>query len=527
MSALGSLRQLIDLHHDRLRASVPADRDAAVLAILRARARVTIAPSPNLITGQDLHDLGGNKALRLCLEAGGEGGLVPAESVESLERWAETLLTECARLAEAEMVLGHCETGFMQMAGGESGSFDCWITTKLMPASWREREDIDWWAKWLAGRVERDMRAASSTDDHGMGKRYGELSSARLAAMEYQLGLPPEATLGGCTVATYRNVLRCLIARALRGRDKDEQVLVRGRRDLVDEITAEISLDSGTVSRAVEALTVDGGNAAWHAAVPAVAPAPVVRLGPDRLALSVHGLSTEPLFFLARELRRRDAQEYHNVAHFREDAFRDDLYELFRDKRFVTSPARIKLRRADGDIHTDIDAAVFDRKTGTLGVFELKAQDPFARSTDELMRQRDNMLYANRQVSGVMTWLNRHGGDEILRRFDARTARTFRVQKVYPFVLGRYLAHFGSGPEPDRRAAWGTWPQVLRLLDGQPAGGSKSNLIFTLYSSLRKDEPLVRVMSDPEPPAIEIGDAVVRVYPSYAAYRERGAGSPG
>jgi len=37
---------------------------------------------------------------------------------------------------------------------------------------------------------------------------------------------------------------------------------------------------------------------------------------------------------------------------------------------------------------TDVDALVFDRKTGTLGVFELKAQDPFARSVEERQRQR-------------------------------------------------------------------------------------------------------------------------------------------
>ena len=30
------------------------------------------------------------------------------------------------------------------------------------------------------------------------------------------------------------------------------------------------------------------------------------------------------------------------------------------------------------------------------------------------------------------------------------------------------IADYLDGPEPDRRAAWGTWPQVLRLLDGQP-----------------------------------------------------------
>jgi len=166
---------------------------------------------------------------------------------------------------------------------------------------------------------------------------------------------------------------------------------------------------------------------------------------------------------------------------------------------------------------------VFDRKTGTLGFFELKSQDPFARSTAESARQRDNVLYANRQVSGVLAWLNRHGADALLGRVEARTARTFRVHKVYPFVLGRYLVHFSDGPEPDRRAAWGTWPQVLRLLDGQPLRPTDANPIAGLFTRLTKDGPLVRPPADGTPREIAIGGARLTVHPSYAAFQASAA----
>ncbi|MBA3275793.1 MAG: hypothetical protein H0T72_08365, partial [Chloroflexia bacterium] len=185
---------------------------------------------------------------------------------------------------------------------------------------------------------------------------------------------------------------------------------------------------------------------------------------------------------------------------------------------FVTSGGRIELRRESGNIRTDIDAVVFDRKSGTLGVFELKSQDPFARSTDELTRQRDNMLYANRQVSGVLDWLNRHGADTLLSRVDRRTARTFRVQKVYPFVLGRYLAHFSDGPEPDRRAAWGSWPRLLRLLDGQTFGPSTANPLASLFTRL-KDTPILQQPVNGASHEIDLGAARLIVHLSYAAYQ--------
>ena len=512
MSGQERLRQLIEQRHHELRMTVPSDREAAVLSVLRARGRF-LAPTgidrqPDLVSGTRLADLGGNKALRLCLEPSGEPRA--ETNPEDVGRWAEAFLRGCAAVAEAELVLGLCETGYLTLVEDANGSFDCWATTSLMPATWREREDIEWWATWLARQHAVDV--AEPVGDPATS------TAALFETMAYQLTLPADASIGGCSMATCREVLRCLIDRALRVHTSGDRVAVVDEVSITEEIARTASLDPTDVRVALAALTVDEERVAWHAAVPAVAAAPLVRLPSGRLALSVYGLTSQPLFFLARELRRRYGDEYHNAAYLREQVFRDDLYTLFQDRRFVTSPGRIKLRRAEGGIRTDIDAAVFDRKTGTLGVFELKSQDPFARSSEELIRQWDNLLAANRQVSGVMTWINRHGGDEILRRFDARTAKTFRVQKVYPFVLGRYLAHFGDGAAPDRRAAWGTWPQMLRLLEEQPARGS-SNPIASLHAMLMRDTPLARASVDLDRQVVDIGLARITVFASHATYR--------
>ncbi len=93
------------------------------------------------------------------------------------------------------------------------------------------------------------------------------------------------------------------------------------------------------------------------------------------------------------------------------------------------------------------------------------------------------------------------------------------VQKVYPFVLGRYLAHFSDGPDPDRRAAWGTWPQLLRLIDGQPFRASDANPIASLFTRLTNDVPLIRPPASDPPHEIVIGAARLRVHPSYAAFQ--------
>lgn len=529
MTARERLRQAIDQQQTSLRATAPTDQTAAISALVRSRDRLPFLPTSELpfglVGGRSLADLGGNRALQLCLEAADDD--VTASSTRSgagWDGWAERFLDECGRLTEAELVLAHCETGFMRLVEDGAGQFDAWIATKRAPASWRERTDFDWWSSWLGQRHEPELLARQSarpdTEDDTPEREasYLQLAAVHLKLMAYGLDYPPETVLGGGTVQTCRDVLALLIARALRAQDRGEAAIPRSEPALVAGIAAALVVDPAAIGQIVADFTLSRDNAAYHAAVPGIAP-PLIRVGPDHIVWSLRGLTAEPLLFLTREIRRRAAAEYHNIAHLRESVFRGDLYALFPDKRFVTSPGRIVLRRDDGKPRTDIDAVVFDRKTGALGVFELKSRDPFARSTAELTRQRDNLLHANHQLSGVLDWLNRRGANELLDRVDARTAKTFRVHKVYPFVLGRYLAHFNDGPTPDRRAAWGTWPQLLRLLEGQPFRGAEANPLASLFTRLTQDDPLSRPPADDSPREIAIGAARLVVHSSYAAYQ--------
>ena len=56
---------------------------------------------------------------------------------------------------------------------------------------------------------------------------------------------------------------------------------------------------------------------------------------------------------------------------------------------------------------------------------------------------------------------------------------------VLPFVLARTLAHFNDGPAPDKRAAWGTWPDVLRLHDAGILAPTTANPLQALFTRLQ------------------------------------------
>src|SRR5215212_259442 len=204
----------------------------------------------------------------------------------------------------------------MRMVDDGRGTFDAWIATKRAPTSWRERADIDWWASWLAKRHEPQLRAVRSerpgmdSSDPADNAFYHRLAALHLQMMAYQLGYLPDAAIGGCTctVQTYRDVLGQLIAWALQARDRGEEATPRSEHSLVAALASAVAVDPAVIRRVIAAFTLDRERATYHDAVPGVAGAPLVRLDPSRLVWSVHGLTTEPLLFLTRELKRRSAQ---------------------------------------------------------------------------------------------------------------------------------------------------------------------------------------------------------------------------
>ena len=86
------------------------------------------------------------------------------------------------------------------------------------------------------------------------------------------------------------------------------------------------------------------------------------------------------------------------------------------------------------------------------------------------------------------------------------------------------LAQVTGGAEPDRRAAWGTWPQVLRLLDARPFAPDDRNPLDTLFSRLTGDSSPDIPPAPAAPYAIHLGTGHIQVFPTFAAYRAAGDG---
>jgi hypothetical protein len=567
LSKQEQLCQLIDEQQERIRQTFPAHRGSAVVALTSARDwrylmlqnTLHAATQGAAVHNSYLYPSGWHKALQFCFGNAAEspdGSQIVTDS--TLDAWADQVLLECDRLTEGEQVLAHCETGFMRMQQGGQKDFSVWVASKKMPTEWREHEDIEWWTKALATTYEREMqelavekvsiqqqldafasqwqadvtvyRTTQEIDDY-----YIRLGILRVKSMACHFLYPAQTLIGGCTVELYGNVLAVLIGWALKHLDLCRAFVVQhpsctlrallatphAAAALIEALSETLGVESAAIRRVVDAYSLCHENISYHCSVAGTPAPPLLRLDEQHLVWSLTGLLSEPFLFLTRELKRRHSYEYHTASQLREEVFRQDLYQLFSDKRFVRSADSVELRGVQGDLTTDVDALIFDRKTGVLALFELKSQDLFAYSPKERIRQRDYFYNAGKQVLACVQWLNRNGANALLKRLDPKLVKRLKVQKTYIFVLGRYLAHFFDGPEFDRRAAWGTWPQVLRLVNEVSFSAEDANPIQSLYNKLMKDTPLTPSSPVLDVQEITIGDSKVYVYADFKTYKNR------
>jgi hypothetical protein len=482
MDDLTTLRDAIDHRQRELAATVTPGALGLLVAATDGRPGPAVEDRGDPVTGLRTRDPGGPLALRLAAGAA-PGGEAPPRSLPEAERFRDA----CADVALARVVADDLARGERRLSVGPDGSLTARLATRRGPRAWRELADFAWW------------------DAHE--RRAGDWPPRS------QLPYPADAPLGPLTARQWGAAIAWL--------DQERERLAPGQgpvpariaaADLVAGLAGHLGAGTDAARAAIDLLADDPGGLGKDEGPPGLVPPPLVRLGGDAVLLSRQGLAAAPFLAVARAVRRADPRAWNDRARLREDAFRADLGALFTDRRFAVAPSPIRLRRDGGDLRTDVDAAIFDRKTGTLAIVELKSQDPFAPPGDR-EHEREARLLAGRQVGAALDWVNRHGADEILRRMDARAAKTFRVQRVLAFVLGHYRLP-GDGEVPAGRAAWGTWPRFLRLAGETPM--ATGNPLLSLHTRLAQGTTAAAIPPGTVARTLDLGQLRLTVEPPAA-----------
>ena len=354
---------------------------------------------------------------------------------------------------------------------------------------------------------------------HGLGHVW-----ARAHYEPVQDAFPPRAAFGGLPFELYQEAVVHVISWALKhvafsglllsrqtGLDiRNVLTITKDEAGLQRDLSTALGVTEVEGRQVLNALRLMPENLQAHTSEPAMDIAPFLNVNSTGVVHSIGGTLSSPFGFMLAELNRRYPQDWDHAVNEREEVFRNELYDLFPTQRFgkAGTPRKLKNERA---IATDIDAAIFDPSTGTLGLFQLKWQDPFGTSMRKRNSKMKNFLNeTNRWVSTVSSFVN-HNPKALTNLLGEGATHNIDAKRILLFVIGRHFSHFSGGVYRDPRAAWGTWPQILRLLRESQVGPDP---IAWLHKMLQEQSASMRTSITVQEYEMQIGGYQIKYGPA-------------
>lgn len=562
------LKNLVEEEEQKLLASFKADKRIALFELIRAidfhfiyslsLRDETKFNEWNESEENHFIEYGINTALSLFIgEHCYQPGVLLGPSTIEIQNWMSSVIQRCGRLGMCKMILdlnyfNHGELEILpdhvirytlvpkkytalEVMEAEEFSIFRKLVDELDKKEWSEllakrTKMIDRMTKYVEPWREHYIRYDTSPE---IDEYYEELGL--LWARAHCLGadsLPGEAVFGGKPFNLYRATLMILVGwawkhfdfcQALKKKHPELEwrniVTIFQHFNVLCEYMA-MALDS-TIEEATQALSsvvLCPENTHVHLSAPRGYLPPLVKLSEESIVKSIAGIiSQNAYFFMLAELQRKYPSDYDRAVNLREDVFRRELCWCFPSNHIYKAARSVHLKIGNKKI-TDIDAAFFDERNGNLGIFQLKWQDIFGDSMRKRETKMLNMLQgANAWIDTVVNWLEGKEPDTILHELGLDQITKTRISRIYFFVLGRNYSHFSGDTAPDPRAAWGMWPQVLRIIKEATDSGSYevSDPIGWLDTKLREESPIRKLKPDLVAWDFHIGDYHIVLEPAH------------
>ena len=259
-----------------------------------------------------------------------------------------------------------------------------------------------------------------------------------------QDAFPPDATFGDLPFGLYRDAVVAVIGFALKHiaftsilQTRHPHLDIRNlltvtaaEPRLHGYLSAALGITEIEARQVLEALKLTPENIQAHASEPAVNIAPFLSINSDTVAVSIAGALSSPFDIMLAELFRRHRRDWDRAVDRREEDFRKELYDLFSDEKFAKAENPLKLR-IEGNVATDIDAALLDKTTGTLGLFQLKWQDPFGTSMRKRNTKMKNFLAETDQWVSTVSSILRETPEVLNRQIGDRTVRVQDIKRIH------------------------------------------------------------------------------------------------
>lgn len=471
----------------------------------------------------DICWLGANRALSLFLPGGmiGPGATwSPTSSDRSL--WASSLLYRSGLISHLKRLVDFLRYGLATLELSKSGAIRFVITAADFEAI--DRNAIDWFAqhikktdrpflkalqadqgewvtKELEARVERDatfgIRYSSSRELEEYFETYAELHARGLPGND---SLPDDCRIGPLAFGQYRTAIVTGMARCLKHTAFVDTLLVRknppAARDILtiyaydhelrEQWGGLLGLKDDDADVMLEVLGISPSDVSHLKLIPDCPQALLIRGGDQCWHKPVFGGLNNPFPWVNRKLQRMFRSDWDRAVNLRESAFRTDLRTLFLEPRFFM-PSKPRLLRDGSRVLTDIDAAIFDRKTGTLAIFQIKWQDSFENSlTERASRQSNLVKEGNAWIEIVSNYCAGLSGKERALQLGLPKDVASNAKAMCLFVLTRNGAKFSGGEAQDNRATWLSWFDLLKRCHNLNPG---KDLLLELWKSGQRARP--------------------------------------
>ncbi|BEP60022.1 hypothetical protein GmRootV213_05760 [Variovorax sp. V213] len=231
----------------------------------------------------------------------------------------------------------------------------------------------------------------------------------------------------------------------------------------------------------------------------------LIDLGNGFFLKPTSGITKNPLAAFLKIAQWRNPSTRNLISLPRESWFRQELYSLFRGSRYWCVPGNITLRHA-GKRLTDVDAAVFDRTTGELTLFQLKWQDYSTNNIGELRSKASNLSSeVDAWGERVTEWISNNPPHQVAKALRLKIRGNRGITALFLVCVSRSIArtHGYGFPLTNPYLSIASWSQFQRV---RGEIGPAPRVLSKIHELLRDEEHLSPVNGTPHRVTVQLRD---------------------
>lgn len=255
--------------------------------------------------------------------------------------------------------------------------------------------------------------------------------------------------------------------------------------ELAQSLAQLPGVSEAAASAAIDLLTVRAGDEGYFRDEVTPYIPMLIEISDGYLLSPISSIFRNPFHGIRMLHEARDSKATARLLEHRERWMIDDLYHLFLGGRYICMEGPTKLRRGSSVV-TDIDAAVLDTVTGTLGLFQMKWQDFNSNDVGkQRSRARNFVDKVDAWARAVDGWVAEFGTDQLLRNLRMRFPEG--VSQVCLFAIGRSAARFQSYGFVSQvsAVASATWRQFTRV---RFEVGPSDNVLSDIHAAIQSEQ---------------------------------------